>query len=273
MSNILKPEDYIEKKCLLDMKTDNVTPIDTRRFIEKLDEHLGRNDYVSAERHLIYWLGEAKNGNDLRGEFSVANEMMGLYRKLGREKDAFAAVENTLSIMKAIGLQNETAGGTAYVNIATVYKAFGKADKALPYFEKARAVYEKLLPPTDTRLGGLYNNMALALADLKEYEAALKLYEKAISIMMKNENGEQDAAISYLNMANVREAQFSAEEAEPYISAYIEKAKELLDSPTLLRNGYHAFVCEKCAPTFEYYGYFLYANELKERSNRIYEGN
>ena len=52
-----------------------------------------------------------------------------------------------------------------------------------------------------------------------------------------------------------------------------QAAKKLLDTPTLPQNGYHAFVCEKCAPTFEYYGYFLYANELKERAKRIYEGN
>ena len=91
--------------------------------------------------------------------------------------------------------------------------------------------------------------------------------------MKTNKNGENEIAISYLNLANVREAQLGAEKAEPYIKEYIEKAKKLLDTPTLPQNGYHAFVCEKCAPTFNYYGYFLYANELSERAKRIYEGN
>ena len=272
-NKVIKAEDYEEPVCLLNMKRDNVNPIDTRRFIEKLDEYLGRNDYAGAERHLKYWLMEAKNGNDLRGEFSVANEMMGLYRKLGREAEAIAATENTLRLIDEIGLGNEIAGGTAFVNIATVLKAFGKAEKALPYYKRAKEIYEKLLAPTDGRLGGLYNNMALALCDLKEYDKAVSYYEKAIGIMEQNENGEQECAISYLNMANVREMQFDSEKAEEYISDYIEKAKKLLDTPTLPQNGYHAFVCEKCAPTFEYYGYFLYANELKERAKRIYEGN
>ena len=35
------------------------------------------------------------------------------------------------------------------------------------------------------------------------------------------------------------------------------------------RLGYYAFVCEKCAPTFSYYGYFLAAERLKDRSDRL----
>ena len=37
------------------------------------------------------------------------------------------------------------------------------------------------------------------------------------------------------------------------------------------RDGYYAFVCEKCAPTFDYYGYFLIADDLNERAKAIYE--
>ena len=36
------------------------------------------------------------------------------------------------------------------------------------------------------------------------------------------------------------------------------------------RAGYFAFVCEKCAPTFDHYGYFLAAEALKETAERIY---
>ena len=39
------------------------------------------------------------------------------------------------------------------------------------------------------------------------------------------------------------------------------------------RDGYYAFVCEKCAPVFDYYGYFVTARKLAEQSRRIYEGN
>ena len=36
-------------------------------------------------------------------------------------------------------------------------------------------------------------------------------------------------------------------------------------------DGYYAFVCEKCASVFGYYGRFVYEGELLERARRIYE--
>ncbi|MBQ7698722.1 MAG: tetratricopeptide repeat protein [Clostridia bacterium] len=267
----IKKEDYAEPDCVLCMDDTDVKPIDTRRFIEKLDLYYGKNDYDGAERHLKYWLSEAVSGNDRRGQFTVYNEMMGLYRKTGRYEEAVDASEKALSLIFALGIEDTAAAGTAYVNAATVYKTFKESDKSLPLFEKAKAIYEKTLNENDRRTGGLYNNMALSLSDLHRYDEAIRYYEKAIDIMLNTENGELEAAISYLNAANAKEAQIGAEAAEEFISDCMERAKTLIDTPSLKRDGYYAFVCEKCAPTFEYYGYFLYANELKEISKKIYE--
>ena len=51
----------------------------------------------------------------------------------------------------------------------------------------------------------------------------------------------------------------------------LDEAEALLNTPSVPRDGYYAFVCEKCAPSFEYYGYFLTAEDLKERSKKIYD--
>ena len=37
------------------------------------------------------------------------------------------------------------------------------------------------------------------------------------------------------------------------------------------RDGYYAFVCEKCASVFGYYGRFFYDGELRARARGIYE--
>ncbi len=52
----------------------------------------------------------------------------------------------------------------------------------------------------------------------------------------------------------------------------MEQAWEYLNDPALPRNGYHAFTASKCIPSFDYFGYFLYSRELKERVERIYAG-
>jgi hypothetical protein len=46
----------------------------------------------------------------------------------------------------------------------------------------------------------------------------------------------------------------------------------LLDDPALEHDGYYAFVCDKCAPTLEYYGYFDDARRIREEAERIYAG-
>lgn len=245
--------------------------ISVDRILAKLDEHLHRNDYPAAERHLIYWLNEAEQNSDLRTALLVRNELMGLYRKLGRRKEALDCASTALAAIKAHGIAHQVGAATTYLNAATVYKAFGMAEDALPLFEHAKAVYETELEKTDSRLGGLYNNMALALVDLGRFSEANDLYEKAISIMSKSEGGTLEVAITYLNMASAKEAEMGLEHAQEVIADYLKKAEDLLEGHDG-RDGYYAFVCEKCASVFDYYGHFFYAKELTARARRIYEG-
>ena len=66
------------------------------RILSRLDEFLHKNDYASAERHLLYWLSEAKSGGDVHTELFVRNELMGLYRKLSKENEALLCVSEAL---------------------------------------------------------------------------------------------------------------------------------------------------------------------------------
>ena len=70
-------------------------------------------------------------------------------------------------------------------------------------------------------------------------------------------------------MASAAETELGALDAEEIILSYLDKAEKLLDSHEN-RDGYYAFVCEKCASVFGYYGRFFYENELKERARGIY---
>ena len=222
---------------------------------------------------MLYWLQEAELGYDLRGEFQVRNELMGLYRKLGKKERAMENADRALALAEKAGIKDTVAAATAYLNAATVRKAFGKANESISYFEKAKEIYEKNLKPNDPKLAGLYNNMGLALVDLGRFQEARALYEKAVAIMSNTENGEPEAAVTYLNLANLEESENGLEKASEAIDACLSAAQDLLETKSLPRDGNYAFVCEKCASTFGYYGYFAYAAELTERAKNIYERN
>ena len=252
------------------MTTEAINRIPITRVREKLDAYVGRRDYESAARHLEYWRMEAQAGRDAEGEFFVLNEMMGVYRKMGDREKALASARDALALIPVVCNGDAISGGTAYVNAGTVLDCFGDPAGALEHFKEARRIYIKTLPEDDERLGGLYNNMALTLADLARYEEAFRYFEMALNIMGRQQHGQLEQAITYLNMANAAEASRGMEEAEEEIGQYLQKAEELILDPSLPRNGYYAFVCEKCAPTFEYYGWFLTAAELSGAAERIY---
>lgn len=244
--------------------------ISSDRILRKLDEHLNKNDYESAERHLRYWLSEAEASGDFKTELLIENELMGLYRKLGKKDEALGCTEKAMKRIDALNAGCQVGSATTYLNCATVYKAFGMSEDAIPLFEKAKNVYETQLEKNDGRLGGLYNNMALALSDLSRFSEAKELFDKALEIM--NSNGSYlEVAITLLNLATMTENELGLENACEMIEEYLSKAKNLLESWEK-RNGYYAFVCDKCASVYGYYGHFAYENELRERVRSIYEG-
>jgi len=246
--------------------------IATERVIERLDRYYAANDAAGAERHLLYWLAEAQAEGDARGMITVRNELMGLYRKNGDREKACACVDEALALVRREGLADTVSGGTVYVNCATVYTAFGRTEDALPLFERAAAIYEKELGAADARLGSLYNNMAAALADAGRYARAEEAYGKALTVMRSVAGAEPELAVTKLNLANLLEAAYGAEAACERIEECVRQAHDLLETEGLPRNGHYAFVCDKCAPVFEYYGWFLYARSLGERSAAIYAG-
>ena len=247
------------------------TPVPMDRVLDRLDSYMSRRDYPGAERHLLYWLEEAKLGNDLQGQLQLCNELVGHYRKTGQYEGAHRYADAALELLERTESGDRVITGTTCVNIATAYCAFDEDEKALPLFEKARDVYESN-PLTPAHLkGGLYNNMALAFQKLGRFEDAFSCYSQAMEMMQTVPGGRLEQAITCLNMADAVEAAEGLEQGESRIYALLDQAYDLLRDESLERNGYYAFVCEKCAPGFSYYGYFAAAQELEEEARRIYE--
>ena len=211
---------------------------DIGRILTKLDNLFARKEYAEAERLLKYWEKEGQASGDDKVHYLALNEQMGLYRKLGRRDDAMAAVSRMLRYLDRRQRRMSVEGATALLNAGTVYKAFGQSEEALPLFEEAMFVYEELLPDNDRRLAG----------------------------------NEPEEAITYLNMTGMYEERDGIEKAQESIDTCLTKAQEKLaaaDGKT--EEGYLAFVFDKCAPTFSYYGWFAEKNLLMKRSEEIYE--
>ena len=156
---------------------------------------------------------------------------------------------------------------------STACQAFGDLVRAQDLFEKARKIYESREETDPELMGGLYNNMALNCTALGRYDEAGELYGKAMRIMAGVKGGRLEMAITCLNQADLLEAKEGMEAAETRIFDLLDRALELLEDPDAPKDGYYAFVCEKCAPSFSYYGYFAAAQELEQAAEEIYRKN
>lgn len=269
----ISSEDYREPRCLLDCGPGReIQSIPQRRIQEKLDEYMEKRDFRGAERHLLYWQEEARQGRDLQGQLLVCNELIGFYRKTGCRDKAFSSCDEARHLLDVLAFRDNLSAGTTYVNMATAYSAFEDDEQALDLFDKAKAIYESLTNTRPELLGGLYNNMGLTCAALGRFAEAHSLFDLAMKQMGNVPGGELEQAITCLNRADALNAELEEEPVSEDIVKLLVQAKDLIFAADVPRDGYFAFVCEKCAPGFRYYGDEDTAGRLERLAEEIYAG-
>lgn len=268
--------------------------IPVREVISELDRLLDMDRPEEAKKRLEGWQERAEELGDWGGELTVCNELMGLTRSTGDRKAGLAAAERGLFLVSLHGMEETVTAGTTYINAGTTLKAFGKCREGLPLYEKAEQVYRANLRPDDYRFAGLYNNMALALGELGEFQKAQERCHKALEALRELPGAELEIAVTLVNLACLyrdwqneegRGKDRGPEERKPggtagsrewmerwenKISSCLETAWEYLNRPGTARDGYYAFNCRKCAGTFGSFGYFRIERELLARAERIY---
>ena len=274
---MIDPFDYKEPSCVLCGGEDFYYPdrdkpqgrIPVDRIILKLDAFFEKNDLEGAEKHLTYWQNEAVALKDKEGELTIVSEMIGLFRKTGDAERASVAVSRGIELVDYLHLSDSISGATVYLNAATTMKAFGNASAAMPYYDRAAEVYEKLLDKDDRRKAGLYNNRALAYTDLGKIDLAEKDYLSALDVLSLTKGNENEIAVTYVNYAHLCEEDRTKSVFFPI--ELMKKAWDNLNGNDVVRNGNHAAVCDKCAPSFAHFGMNAESKELAARAKEIYE--
>ena len=240
---------------------------DIKEVTAILDAFLNSGHYDEAVGQLNYWRDRVFSAGDWRSELSIQSELMGLHRRTGDKAAAKAAVDRGLELIRLHRMGGTVSGATVMLNAATTLKFLGRSDEAVPLFVQVSRVYSEHLDPLDYRFGGLFNNMALAYQDIGEYETAEQYYLKAVSIMRCCRGGDNEVAVTYCNMAELCELMGR----EDKIEGMLDDAWLSLTESGLPLDGYHAFTISKCLPTFEHFGFFVYAQALKKRLDEINE--
>ncbi|MBP5269925.1 MAG: tetratricopeptide repeat protein [Clostridia bacterium] len=261
-------EDYEEPACLLMTGKCSLPRVPTGRIVEKLDSLLDAEDYAGAERHLKYWLREAETVGDPLGESTVSSELAGLYRRSGRVGEAEEYAGLALDAARRAGMEGTVFYATANLNAGTVFRAAGKYERSIEYFDAALPVYASL-PDSDSRKAGLFNNRALTLASLGRCAEAESSFRDALRCLESVPGSEGERAVTYLNLADLYEKLDGPEDASGRIAECLDLAEAELAEGGAGTGGNAAFVLEKCAPVFAYYGRIAAERDCRKRAAEI----
>ena len=270
--------DHNEFCCIFDASRYTGTPdahpcpqaLDVPGVIRALDALYAEGREAEAERFLETKLAEARAGGDWRAELSMLSELLGQYRRSMDGEKGLRTVNEALALIREHRMGQTVSAATVMLNAATTLKCFGRAKESLPIFTHVARVYADHLDPTDYRFAGLYNNMALSYEDAGDPASAERFFRLALKIIETTEHPGNDSAVTWCNMAEMYARQ---DPEDPRIDTCMEQAWACLSDPTLPHDGYHTFTVSKCVPTFDYFGYFLYAKKLRERMEKIHAGS
>ena len=231
------------------------------------DKLFNAGDTAGVEKLLLSHLERAEKSNDCKLQLFIHSELMGHYRMQGNTQSSLAAVRRALELLPTQSELDPISTGTILINAGTALSAAEKFDDALEIYLRSKQCFTGHLPPNDYLWAGLLNNMASVHLAKNNFSAAEECYLQALDISRSAEKFA-DCAVTCLNLAQM----YAARDAnDPLIQPMLESAMDFLDLPALVRDGYYAHTCKKCAPGFAAFGRNDLAQELDSRAKEIYE--
>ena len=169
----------------------------------------------------------------------ILNELIGYYRVTSQVSEGEKIAQQLINILKVKGYDGTLQQATSYLNIATMYRAFGNLDQALILYQETENIYVQL-NHHDLRLSAFYNNYSLLYLQRKEYRKAIDLAHQALKIV-EEEKDYAKMAVSYSNLAQMYILINQKEKAKDYV----EKAIFLFENYTNNDSHYYSALASK----------------------------
>lgn len=232
------------------------------KLYDELDSIFYSKDFNKAEQYLIDKAKEFNQRHDFEQELICYNELSGIYRKQNLKEKAYSAIKSAMELISRQGFSYSLLGDV-YTSIATAYMHFADYHMALSIFLKAKNCFEYFYKKPTLPIATLCNNMGLCYMAMGDVATARRNFQKSIDILESLSGHPLELAMSYISMAE------SLDSIDSKADMYFEKAIACFESSLARRDGYYAFVAEKCLPAFKRNGYFRIAKTLQERIDDI----
>ena len=186
-------------------------------ILNGLDSLFEQQKMEEVEPYLQNALQEAMNEKEDSLVITIVNELIGFYRDLSLYDKAIYYCEQILPFMKMKGLKDTIHYATTSLNVANAYRAAGQWEKSLEHYKKVKAVYDKMLTPTDNLYASYYNNLSLLYQEMGNFDEAAKCLKTAL-VIVETYGDIIKVAITCSNLAASLLRVNKQEEAESYLN-------------------------------------------------------
>lgn len=203
--------------------------MEIEKVLKEYDAMFGIAGLKEIEEFLIMKIEEAKEEKDFASLFTLLNESIGFYRDTTQREKAFKDCDALQELLKEMQLEGRVEYATALLNIANVYRAFGRHEESLKLHYKVEEIYKKNLKSENVSYAGLYNNWSLLYQEMGDFIHAKEKLIKALSIIDLYPDAKIKQATTRTNLA-VTLLQIGGKEDYDNAVLYLKKALEIFEA-------------------------------------------
>lgn len=196
-----------------------------QQILMEYDAMFGQHTLEEIEQYLIKSIENAKQEPDLYALVTLYNEMIGFSRDTSQKEKGLAYCEQLMTLMSELKLHGSVEYATSLLNIANAFRAFGKHQESMQYYEEVEKIYKEKLAKNDFSFASLYNNISLLYQEMGQYEKAKEALEKALSIVVQYEQASIEQATTRTNLATTLLRLYYEQHRE----AYYQQAEKHLE--------------------------------------------
>jgi len=194
--------------------------MDINVILAQLDQLFADKKTDEVETFIMEHITDAIYRDEHDVQIALMNELIGFYRSTGRHSDSITIVDQTLKLIRVLKLDQTEHYATTLLNGATAFREAGYLKKALSMYEECIVLYQQLLPSTDYRFAGLYNNMSGVYTKQKNYRQAAAFLMDALYLLKDIPDTDAEIAatltnlaVNFLNLGDTIQASSYAEDA------------------------------------------------------------
>jgi len=190
-----------------------------------------KGEYIEALESFQESLSIFEQINDETGTANILNNMAAIYGEQGNEEKGLEYSLRSLSISEKLG--NKLRILSALNTIGSIYfSKLATRDKALDYLLRALPLCEEI--GDSVALGTISENIGEIYQEKKEFDKAIRYYEKSIKALGNTAN----ASFAYNGIGKVYEKQGNYNQALLYNNKALQIAEELGSKPNMVRALY-----------------------------------